>query len=214
MAGAEACQRGVKLIRQTYKYLGYCLTLKGWSVRLGLDYDVLRLRLKKGWSVKRAFETPVDKTERAPAKESRVKRCAASKQKPKILEYKGERRTVSEWAKHLDMPRITIDKRLRQGYSVGQCLGLEPIKFDYSWRCRKLTYKGETLTTREWADRLHVSLCQFCVRIRKGLPEDELFAENYRVRKRKEIAARKREKLKARKLRERECAKRKGHPSK
>ena len=196
-------------MRQTYKYMGFLLTLNGWAVRLGIPYDVLRLRLAKGWSVKRAFETPADKTERAPAKESRVKRCAASKQKPKILEYKGERRTVSEWAKHLDMPRITIDKRLRQGYSVGQCLGLEPIKFDYSWRCRKLTYKGETLTTREWADRLHVSLCQFCVRIRKGLPEDELFAENYRVRKRKEIAARKREKLKASKLRERERAKRK-----
>ena len=168
------------MIRQTYKYLGYCLTLKGWSVRLGLDYDVLRLRLKNGWSVKRAFETPVDKSERVPAKESRVKRCAASKQKPKILENKGERRTISEWAKHLDMPRITIDKRLRQGYSVGQCLGLEPIKFDYSWRCRKLTYKGETLTTREWADRLHVSLCQFCVRIRKGFPDELLFAKNLR----------------------------------
>ena len=41
--------------------------------------------------------------------------------------------------------------------TVGQCIRFESIKFDYSWRCWKLTYKGETLTTREWADRLHVS---------------------------------------------------------
>ena len=54
--------------------------------------------------------------------------------------------------------------------------------------------------------------CGYCMKARQAL--DELFAENYRVRKRKEIAARKREKLKASKLRERERAKRKGHPSK
>ncbi len=214
MAGAEACQCGAILIRHTYKYLGFCLTLKGWSVRLGLDYDVLRLRLAKGWSVKRAFETPVDKSERTPARVALAKRRAKCRQKAKVLEYQGERRTVSEWARRLDMPRVTIDVRLRKGYSVGQALGLEPIKLDYSWRCQKLTYKGETLTTRQWADRLHVTLCRFEARIREGVPEDKLFAENYRVRKRKEIAARKREKLKARKLRERERAKRKGHPSK
>ena len=198
-------------MRQTYKYMGFLLTLNGWAVRLGIPYDVLRLRLAKGWSVKRAFETPVDKSERAPAREARAKRNAPHKKRAKVLEYNGERRTVSEWARRLDVPKVTIYLRLRRGHTVGQALGLEPIKFDYLWRCRKITYKGETLTTREWADRLHVSLCQFCVRIRKGLPEDELFAENYRVRKRKEIAARKREKLKASKLRERERAKGKKH---
>ena len=165
--------------RKTYEYLGFRLSLIGWAARLGIDYDVLRLRLAKGWTVERAFETPVDETERDPAAESRTARSAANRQRTKgrILEYNGERRTVSEWAKKLGIPRVTIDERLRKGYTVGQSIGLEPIKFDYSWRCRKLTYKGETLTTREWADRLHLSLCQFCVRIRKGFPEERLFAE-------------------------------------
>ena len=168
--------------RRTYEYHGFRLTLTGWAARLGIDYDVLRLRLANGWTVERAFETPVEEAELVPATQAHEARKAANRQrtKGKILEYNGERRTVSEWAKKLGIPRITIDKRLKKGYPVGQCLGLEPIKFDYSWRCRKLTYKGETLTTREWADRLHVSLCQFCVRIRKGFPEEKLFAEGRR----------------------------------
>ncbi len=168
--------------RKTYEYLGFRLTLIGWAARLGIDYDVLRLRLAKGWTVQRAFETPVDESERASATAALEVRKAENRERTraKILEYKGEHRTVAEWAKKLGIPRITIDKRLRRGYSVEQCLGLEPIEFDNSWRCRKLTYKGETLTTREWADRLHVSLCQFCVRIRKGFPDELLFAKNLR----------------------------------
>ena len=168
--------------RKIYEYLGFRLTLIGWAARLGIDHDVLRLRLAKGWTVQRAFETPVDESERATASEAFEARRAENRErvKAKVLEYKGEHRTVAEWSKKLGVPRITIDKRLRKGYSVGQCLGLEPIEFDNSWRCRKLTYKGETLTTREWADRLGVSLCQFCVRIRKGFPDELLFAENRR----------------------------------
>ena len=170
--------------RKTYEYLGFRLSLIGWAARLGIDYDILRHRLAKGWTVERAFETPVEESELDPAAVSRTERSAANRQrtKGKVLEYNGERRTVSEWAKKLGIPRVTIDERLRKGYPVGQCIGLEPIKFDYSWRCRKLTYKGETLTTREWADRLHVSLCQFCVRIRKGFPPERLFAEGRRAR--------------------------------
>ena len=194
-------------MRQTYKYMGFLLTLNGWAVRLGIPYDVLRLRLAKGWSVKRAFETPVDKSERAPAREARAKRNAPHKKRAKVLEYNGERRTVSEWARRLDVPKVTIYLRLRRGHSVGQALGLEPIKFDYLWRCRKLTYKGETLTTREWADRLHLSLNWFNLRLKKGLPEEEVFAENLHVRQRKERAARKREWLKARKLAQRKSRK-------
>ena len=171
--------------RKTYEYLGFRLTLIGWAARLGIDYDVLRLRIARGWTVKSAFETPVDESERASATAAHEVRKTENRgrTRAKVLEYKGEHRTVAEWAKKLGVPRITIDKRLQKGYSIGQCLGLEPIKFDYSWRCRKLTYKGETLTTREWADRLHVSLCQFCVRIRKGFPDERLFAEGRRARK-------------------------------
>lgn len=172
--------------RQTYEYLGFRLTLPGWAARLGIDADVLRLRLARGWPVARAFETPVAPSERAPAAASRTDRRAANRQrtKGKVLAYRGERRTVSEWAKKLGIPRVTIDVRLRKGCTVGQALGLEPIAFDYRGRCRTLTYKGETLTTREWADRLHVSLCQFCVRLRKGFPPERLFAENRRRRTR------------------------------
>lgn len=176
------------MIRKIYEYMGFRLSLRGWAARLGMDYDVLRLRLAKGWTVEQAFETPIDDAELAPAAAEFEKRKVANNQRrhAKILEYKGERRAISEWAKHLGIPRITIDVRLKKGYPTGQALGIEPIKFDYSWRCRKLTYKGETLTTKEWADRLHVSLCQFCVRIRQHLPEEKLFAENHRLRKRRE----------------------------
>ena len=95
-------------MRQTYKYMGFLLTLNGWAVRLGIPYDVLRLRLAKGWSVKRAFETPVDKSERASAREARAKRNAPHKKRTKVLEYNGVRRTVSEWARRLDVPKVTI----------------------------------------------------------------------------------------------------------
>lgn len=168
--------------------MGFRLSLRGWAARLGLNYDVLRLRLAKGWAPQQAFETPIDDAELAPAAAEFEKRKVANNQRrhARILEYEGERRTISEWAKHLGIPRITIDVRLKKGYPTGQALGIEPIKFDYSWRCRKLTYKGETLTTKEWAERLHVSLCQFCVRIRQDLPEEKLFAENHRLRKRRE----------------------------
>jgi len=34
------------------------LDLKSWSVKVGLSYGTLRIRLLKGWSVDRAFSTP------------------------------------------------------------------------------------------------------------------------------------------------------------
>ena len=168
--------------RKTYEYLGFRLTLRGWAVRLGIPVDILRLRLEKGWSVERAFGTPPQEAEFAPAQEAFENRKAANRKrtKGKVIEYGGERRTVAEWSKKLGIPRVTIDKRLRNGWTAGQCLGLEPVKRDYLWRCRKLSWKGETLTTREWADRLGISLTRFDARLKSGLSGDALFARNRR----------------------------------
>jgi hypothetical protein len=43
----------------------------------------------------------------------------------RYLEYKGECRTIAEWAKKLNIPYRTIHHRLERGYSIGAALGLE-----------------------------------------------------------------------------------------
>ena len=180
---------------QKYHYKGFWLPLRGWAKRLKIDTPILRARLKAGWSVKKAFETRVTAAERRECKAFHAKRKAEWKSEAKVYEYKGERMTVNEWARKLDCPSVTIYARLRKGYSIGQALGLEKIKFDYSYRCKKLTYKGETLTTKEWAKKLHLRMNTFYQRFKKGLPEDEIFAENLytrykRIRKAKGVLSR------------------------
>ena len=85
---------------------------------MGNPYDVLWLRLAKDWSVKCVGEAPVDKSERAPAREPRAKRKATHK---KGTKYNGGRRTVSEWARRMDIPKVTVfyQSKGAMGWRIG-----------------------------------------------------------------------------------------------
>lgn len=47
---------------KTYTYKGKTLNMKQWAEHLGVSYDLIKNRLKRGWGVKRAFETPPNRS--------------------------------------------------------------------------------------------------------------------------------------------------------
>jgi hypothetical protein len=86
--------------------------------------------------------------------------------KQRVLEFKGERRTVNEWAEYLDINPRTIHGRLRRGWSIDRVLipttkllrnvAYGPSGFTCECGCaefifepKRLTYAGNVLTRPE-----------------------------------------------------------------
>ncbi len=46
---------------QAFTYEGETLTLSKWAKKLGINYDVLRRRMAKGWTIEQAINEPIPK---------------------------------------------------------------------------------------------------------------------------------------------------------
>ena len=168
-------------MRRTFRYRhrGLSLTLKGWATRLGIDVAVLRHRLDAGWKVRAALTEPVT------AAELRERRSVHGKRRPAaVFAWRGMKMTVAEWARHLDVPEVTIHMRLRKGWDFAQAIGRRrpPVakRPDGSPAVRLFTHDGTTLTARQWSRRLGIEPATFWFRVQAGWPEEKLFAPNIR----------------------------------
>jgi hypothetical protein len=84
--------------------------------------------------------------------------------KGKEFTFRGKSKTLREWSKELDIGLAVLKNRI----------------FTYKWTVRKafttpqkyskryITYKGETLSITQWANRLGVSRNSLCTRLRLG----------------------------------------------
>lgn len=90
---------------------------------------------------------------------------------PKIIEYKGETRTVKEWANHLNISVKTIFGRLRKGLPISKVLA-KPYKQSSPY----LTHNGEKLRVSEWSKKVEIHELTLLTRIKQGwCTEDVLF---------------------------------------
>lgn len=83
-------------------YKGRTQNITDWARELGIHCDTIRYRLlKQGWSVEKAFETPVDVV---------------------ILSYQGKTQSQATWARELGLSEATLSARLKLGWSIERAL--------------------------------------------------------------------------------------------
>jgi len=90
-------------------FRGKTLPLSEWARELGVSGEVIRWRLKRGWTVAEALGTP--------------------RRKARVLTYKGESLSIEAWAEKLGVSTTAIQKRLKQSWSVAKVIGT-PFKTD------------------------------------------------------------------------------------
>lgn len=73
--------------------------------------------------------------------------------KNRIICYKGECRSLAEWAEVTGIPYETLTSRIRYGWSIEKMLTKVPRSLT-----REITYKGITRTLTEWAIAIGVSV--------------------------------------------------------
>lgn len=97
-----------------------------WVDELGLDYYLVRSRLRYGWSVERAFETPSD---------SRFNRPGI-----RLITYKGQTKPLTLWVEELELSYARVKARLYLGWSVEDA-------FEKPFRTRRKHEQKETTST-------------------------------------------------------------------
>lgn len=90
----------------------------------------------------------------------------------KVLEFRGERHTISQWSEIVGLPRKTIEKRLSSyGWTVDDAL-TTPVD---AWK-KPVQFNGQTKTICEWADDCGISRSTLCARLKKGMTIEEALA--------------------------------------
>lgn len=90
---------------------GLTLTVKDWAKHLGISYQALQHRIKRGWTVERALGESVDVHQK------------------RDLTFRGETMSTSEWGRRLGIDPETIRQRILRGLPVEEILA--PVK-DYN----------------------------------------------------------------------------------
>lgn len=91
------------------EYEGRSQCLKAWAEELDLPYQPLYLRIRKnGWSIERAFTTPIRKSSRKGQKHN--------------IKFQGQTMSITEWATEIDISAAVISRRLVLGWSIKRIL--------------------------------------------------------------------------------------------
>ena len=85
------------------EYQGKRKSLQEWSDELGIAESTIRWRISKGYSAEKALTTKVRKTLNTGKK---------------YLTYKGDTKTVSEWARYLKIDPKILYSRLGRGWTI------------------------------------------------------------------------------------------------
>jgi hypothetical protein len=93
-----------------------------------------------------------------------------------LVQHNGETRTLSEWAKHLNMPWDTLRARYTRGTrgdKLFKPVTLDPTKGDAHLK-HYLTIKGVTKTVPEWAKASGISYSVLLGRAKMGWEDDRI----------------------------------------
>jgi hypothetical protein len=93
-------------------YRGKTMIMKEWAEELNIPYSVLQHRIYRGWNTEKALSTPI--------KSSNRRHC-------KLIEYKGEKKSIAEWSRELGINYKTLHNRIYTGWSVERAL-TEPVR--------------------------------------------------------------------------------------
>lgn len=113
---------------ETYTFNGETLTIRQWAEKTGLSYSLVYNRISRGWPVSDA----VTLTKAAARERNRIRRAFNApnihKAPPKrglapiLYEYNGESLSLSEWSRRTGIKKVTLYKRIREGWPIAQAL--------------------------------------------------------------------------------------------
>lgn len=171
-----------------YEYMGEQHTLAVWVEllsldSLGLNRAALYRRIEtNGWSVEKAFTTPVLPRNR--------------RNKPRLIEMDGKTMSVAEWAKSLGISANIVYSRLDRGWSAEDALLTPPHHQPASAplpvsKGNRYEYSGESHTLREWSELRGIHLETLRGRMKNGWPlkralEEPVISLKERWRKKRE----------------------------
>lgn len=110
-------------------------TMMEWSELLGINYGTLKGRIKRGWTVEEAFETPINPT--------------YERYDPIVMDDKVF--SVSELAKTTGISRAGIRGRIRSGMSPDQLLATCNLQH------HPITWNNQTRNISDWARSVGMS---------------------------------------------------------
>lgn len=87
-----------------------------------------------------------------------------------LITYKGETKTLAQWAKELNIKEGTIRSRIRYGWSIDKIFET-PINnnaVNRKARIKLITYNNETKTLTEWAKEYNIPYKTLYARLARG----------------------------------------------
>jgi hypothetical protein len=123
-------------------YNGETKTLNQWATCLGMNYSILKMRLRNWNNVEKAFTTPID---------NYVKK----------INYNGEIKTILEWANYLNISYSVLSYRLTNWNNVEKAF-ITPVKI-YKKKSTAIpvrtliSYHEETKNLLEWSRCLGIN---------------------------------------------------------
>lgn len=155
-----------KLIRSRLK--------RGWSVEraitepmpvwLGEKLKAEDLRDKPVTPKVAPLAVPAPITYQPPLRYRSALRKSRFIQTAKLYEFNGQKLPLSQWADRLGISRSGLLRRIENGWTLDRALSVKPIRNQHGERvrgraARLIEFDGETLTVKEWANRLGIAEC-------------------------------------------------------
>lgn len=100
---------------------GKTLCLKDWANEVGISYQSICGRLRRGWSLRDALTIPMYGYGRGKHK-VRGPELRSEPTRYRMLEYNGKTQSMADWSRELGLKAPTICYRLKHGWSVSAAL--------------------------------------------------------------------------------------------
>jgi hypothetical protein len=129
---------------------GKTMCMKDWAKEIGVKYWVLEKRLNRlHWPLEKAL---------------RMRLVPRKHRHAKLLRFKGETKSITEWARKLNFNEASLRDRLNSGWSIREALTVVPRKM----RSQIIHCAGQKRTLREWSQLTGISYQTLWQRLEVG----------------------------------------------
>ena len=108
----------------------------------------------------------------------------------KRIDFNGKSLVSAEWSKEVNIPEHTLFQRIYRGWTIEEALTIplkgKPSKKGFSRESsKKLTFNGESLSIKQWADKAGIPLSTLKQRIKLGWSHESALTKPIDSRKSK-----------------------------
>lgn len=136
-----------------YTHNGQSLTIKEWSDATGINESTIYSRLHRGYTLSQALGQKLHQHKPSTAT---------------MLEYNGVTQSVKAWSEDTGIKHRTIRARLKLGWTIGQALGFEHREEYRKGQVKPITFNGQTMMIKDWANEIGVKPVTLYARLHQG----------------------------------------------